>query len=323
MYTFLFISMSWACDPDIGTPNAIYPSNNSNNIAVDTHILFEMIHMYSEYIEYEVTLQKISTTEENTEENTEEVSTHATLECSQTIGWDGICWVRLEPDAHLLPNQKYQVNVFDSWYETSIMQSVFTTGTEILDDDISALSPPIISYIEQIYSSEDNFCGIPAQYRFYVEIENLSPLSDADLSYFLYLYESDAMGETTIQRNKYRIESEMMNGHLDFPDTSQGNGCFFAQVVNIKGEVLSESEVVCVEENTNATDPSTEPSTEPSTDPSTEPSSEEIDENTNYPTDDLRDDQDSSKQGGCSTTTNTPIISFVFAMLFVYFRKRY
>ena len=306
--------MSWACDPDIGTPNAIYPSNNSNNIAVDTHVLFEMIHMYSEYIEYEVHLRKISNVEENVEENAEEnveeVSVQTTLECSKTVGWDGICWVRLEPDAHLLPNQKYQVDVFDSWYETSIMQSIFTTGTEILDVDISTLSPPNIIYIDQSYSAEDRFCGIPAQYRFLVEIENLSPLSDSEHSYFLYLYESDEMGENTIQRNKYRIESEMMNGHLDFPETSQDNRCFFGQVVNIKGEVLSESEVVCVEENTNTTEPSTEPS------------SEEIDENVNSPIDGTFDDESSSKQEGCSTTTNTPIISFVFAMLFLYCRKR-
>ena len=64
MFIYLYVNLGWTCDPAGGTPNAIYPQDNNSNVAPDTHAVFEMIDMYSDYIDYEVKLLKKISEEE-------------------------------------------------------------------------------------------------------------------------------------------------------------------------------------------------------------------------------------------------------------------
>ena len=170
MILFALIKPIWSCDPALGkkTPSELFPQDQSVDIALDTHILLKMIHMISDSVFYEIVLRK------ETDEVLEEINGTSNRECIDTVGWDGICWVRFIPDENLEANQNYLAQGEYDYYLTEI-QSSFTTGESLVSDVQSEVNVPTLEYLDQEFIPYDDFCGTPAEYRWNINVSGLHP----------------------------------------------------------------------------------------------------------------------------------------------------
>ena len=245
MILFALIKLIWSCDPGLGTPSKIFPQNQSIDVSIDTHILLKMIHMTDSSVFYNIILRK------DADGILKEINGTSSIECIDTVGWDGICWVRFVPDENLEANQNYLVNIEEEDY-TIELQSSFTTGESLISDVQSEVNAPVLEYLDQEFFPYDDFCGTPAEYRWNINVSGLHPTNINQE--FIYLYQSDEDGQNPIERMSHAITAENQNMHLDAPESTAGEGCFFADIRNIHNESLMNSEVVCTPMNDSSED---------------------------------------------------------------------
>ena len=286
MVLFAFIKPIWSCDPASGNPSELYPQDQSVDIALDTHILLKMVHMVSDYVPYDIVLRK------ETETGLEEINGTSSVECIDTIGWDGICWVRFIPDENLETNQNYMVSIEGEYDYMTEMQSSFTTGDSLISDVQSEVLAPTLEYLDQEFIPYDNFCGTPAEYRWNTNVSGLNPSNPNQE--FVYLYQSDEDGQNATVRKSRSMIAESHNMHLDVPESTGGEGCFFAEIRNSKNESIVHSQVLCTPINDAST-------------PTEDTGEKEINEGT---------------ESGCTNVVASPTETLILSTILLLFNRR-
>ena len=293
MILFALIKPIWSCDPAPGNPSKIYPQDQSVDIALDTHILLKMIHMVSDYVPYDIVLRK------ETDTGLEEINGASTVECIDTIGWDGICWVRFIPNENLEANQNYMVSLEGEYDYITEMQSSFTTGDTLISDVQSEVLAPTLEYLDQEFIPYDDFCGTPAEYRWNITVSGLHASNPNQE--FIYLYQSDEDGQNAIVRKSRAMTSESHNMHLDVPESTGGEGCFFAEIRNSKNESIIQSQVLCT--------------------PISDASEDELSENSTEDTEDKEITEEA--ESGCTNVVASPTEKLILStILLLLYRRR-
>ena len=100
-------------------------------------------------------------------------------------------------------------------------------------------------------------------------------------------------GQNPIERMSHAITAENHSMHLDAPESTSGEGCFFADIRNIKNESLMNSEVVCT--------------------PMSDSSEDDLIEDTT---------EDKEVESGCTKLSSSPTESLILSTIFLLFYRR-